>query len=44
MKDIIRTYNPTIRFLKFTFNKMIYEEFEEFLHKLVWRETFSFNG
>ena len=31
-------YNPTVRFSKFTSNKE-YEEFERFLTKLVWRET-----
>ena len=39
MKDIIRTYNPTVRFSKFTHNIKIYKEFEGFLYKLVWRET-----
>ena len=39
MKDIIRTFNPTIRFSKFKLNIKIYEEFEGFLSKLVWRET-----
>ena len=28
-----------IRFLKYTHKKEIYEKFEEFLFKLVWRET-----
>ena len=28
-----------VRFLKFTSKKEIYEKFEEFLSKLVWRET-----
>ena len=39
MKDTIRTYNPTVKFSKFTFNIKIYEEFEGFLSKLVWRKT-----
>ena len=30
-----------VRFLKFTPKKEIYEKFEEFLSKLVWRETFG---
>ena len=38
MKDIIKTFNPTVRFSKFTLNIKIYKEFEEFLFKL-WRET-----
>ena len=41
MKDIIRIYNPTIRFSKFTSNKWICEEFGGFISKLFWRETFS---
>ena len=28
-----------VRFLKFTSKKEIYEKFEEFLSKLVWKET-----
>ena len=28
-----------VRFLKYTHKKEIYEKFEEFLFKLVWRET-----
>ena len=28
-----------VRFLKFTPKKEIYEKFEEFLSKLVWKET-----
>ena len=39
IKDIIRICNPMVRFLKFTFNIKIYEEFVGFLYKLVWRET-----
>ena len=31
-----------VRFLKFTPKKEIYEKFEEFLSKLVWRETLFF--
>ena len=34
MEDEIKTYNPTIRFSKFTPNKKIYEEFEGFFSKL----------
>ena len=34
MKDIIRTFNPTVRFSKFTLNIKIYEEFEKFLSKV----------
>ena len=43
MKDIIRTYNPTVRFSNFTFNIKIYDKFEGFLFKLVWRETLFSN-
>ena len=39
MKKIIRTCNLTVRFSKFTLNIEIYEEFIEFLSKLVWRKT-----
>ena len=39
MKNIIRIYNLTVRFSKFTLNIEIYEEFVEFLSKLVWIET-----
>ena len=39
MKNIIRTCNLTVRFLKFTLNIEIYGEFVEFLSKLIWRET-----
>jgi len=39
MKNIIRTCNLMVRFSKFTFIIKIYEEFVEFLFKLVWRET-----
>ena len=42
MKDIIRTYNLTVRFSNFTLNIKIYDKFEEFLSKLVWRETLFF--
>ena len=35
----IRTYNPIVRFSKFTSNKKIYENFKGFLFKLIWRET-----
>ena len=38
-KDIIKTFNPTVRFSKFTLNIKIYKEFEGFLSKLVWKET-----
>ena len=31
-----------VRFSKFTPKKEIYEKFEEFLSKLVWRETLFF--
>jgi len=41
MEDIIKIYNPTIRFSKFTSNKKICEEFGGFISKLFWRETFS---
>ena len=41
MKDIIKTCNSMVRVSKFTSNKKIYENFEGFLFKLVWRETFS---
>ena len=34
MKNIIRTYNLTVRFSKFTFNIKIYKKFVEFLNKL----------
>ena len=39
MKNIIRIYNLTVKFSKLTINIEIYEEFVEFLSKLVWRET-----
>ena len=39
MKDIIRTFNPTVRFSNFTLNIKIYDKFEGFLSKLVWKET-----
>ena len=42
MKNIIRIYNLTVRFSKFILNIEIYEEFVEFLSKLVWRETLFF--
>ena len=35
MNDIIRTFNLTVIFLKFTFNIKIYKKFEEFIFKLV---------
>ena len=35
MKNIIRTFNLTVTFSKFTLNIEIYEEFVEFLSKLV---------
>ena len=35
IKDMIRIYNITVRFLKFTLNIKIYKEFEKFLSKLV---------
>ena len=38
MKNIIRICNLMVGFSKFTLIK-IYEEFVEFLSKLVWRET-----
>ena len=41
MKDIIKTCNSMVKVSKFTSNKKIYENFEGFLFKLVWRETFS---
>ena len=37
----IKTYNPTVKFSKLTFNKKIQGEFEKLLSKLVWREIFS---
>ena len=39
MKNIIRIYNLTVRFLKFILNIEIYEEFVEFLFKLISKET-----
>ena len=39
MNDMIRTCNLIVRFLKFTINLKIYEKFDEFLFKLVWKET-----
>ena len=39
MKNIIKTYNLTVRFSKFTLNIEIYEKFVKFLFKLIWRET-----
>ena len=39
LKDVIITYNLMVRFLKFTLNIKIYDEFVEFLSKPVWRET-----
>ena len=39
MNDILKTYNPIVRFLNFTFNKKIWENFKKFLFKLV--EIFS---
>ena len=39
MKNIIRIYNLTVRFSKFILNIEKYEEFVEFLSKLVWRKT-----
>ena len=38
MKNIIRMYNLTVKFLKFTLNIEIYEEFIKFLSKLIWRK------
>ena len=35
MKNIIRTFNPTVKFSKFTSDKKIQEKFEEFFSKLV---------
>ena len=35
MNDIIRTFNLTVIFFKFTFNIKIYKKFEEFIFKLV---------
>ena len=34
MKDIIRIFNPTVLFSKFTLNIKIYEEFEGILFKV----------
>ena len=39
IKDVIRTYNLTVRFSKSTINIKIFDEFVGFLSKLVWRET-----
>ena len=39
MNDIIKTFNPIVRFSKFTLNIKIYKEFERFLSKLVWKEN-----
>ena len=36
---MIKTFNPMVRFSKFTLNIKIYKKFEEFLFKIVWRET-----
>ena len=33
------TWDSLIRFLKFTLKKEIYNKFEKFLSKLIWRET-----
>ena len=44
MKNIIKTYNLTVRFSKFTLNIEIYEKFIEFLFKLVWRKTLFFTA
>ena len=41
--DVIRTYNLTVRFSKFTLNINIYDEFVAVLSKLVWIETLFFN-
>ena len=35
MKDILKICNLTVRFSKFKSNKKIYEEFEEYLSKLI---------
>ena len=39
MKNIIKTYNLTVRFSNFTLNIKIYEKIEKFLSKLVWKKT-----
>ena len=39
MKDRIRTCNPMVRFSNFTLNIKIYDKFERFFCKLVWRKT-----
>ena len=44
MKNIITTCNLMVRFSKFTLNIKIYEEFVEFLSKLIWRETLFLNN
>ena len=44
MNKIIGTYNPTVRFLKFTLNMRIYEECEGFFQKVVWKETLFLHG
>ena len=36
---MLRTWNLMVKFSKFTSKKEIYENFEDFLFKLVWRET-----
>ena len=36
---MIKTFNLTVKFSKFTLNIKIYKKFEEFLFKIVWRET-----
>ena len=33
MKDIIRTFNPTVRFSNFTLNIKIYDKFEKCLER-----------
>ena len=38
INDIIKTYNLMVIFSKFTLNITTYEEFVEFLFKLIWRE------
>ena len=35
MNDILRTFNPTVKFLKFTYIKI----YKKFISKLFWRET-----
>ena len=42
MKNIIKTCNSIINFLKFKFNKKIYEDFKEFFGEKYFLEEFFF--